>query len=624
MLVFDIETNGLLQDTTKIHCMVIKDTETEEVFKYRPDEVEAGVEKLLSGDTICGHNVIAFDVPVIEKLYGVHFDRNKVVDTLVLARLVYSNIQQYDSLLVRRKQLPSNLFGRFSLKAFGYRIGILKGTYAEDNEEAWAVFNEDMLEYNTQDVIVTEALYNKLVDQGFTEQASMIEHKAQWLCQKMEQNGFVFDVSKAEQLKVTLETEFEKVTSEIHKYAPRIPDEVFIPKRDNRRLGYKKGVPVQRYKEFNPNSRLQLKYILKEHYKYNFKDSMYEIEVDKNGKETSRKLTLNEETLKAISNDTEAGDEVRHIAGLYMLSFMLSKRLGQLSEGQNAWLKLVDTDGKIHGRINPNGAVSGRATHSSPNVAQVPAVDAEYGHECRELFRVPEGWLQAGVDCSGLELRCLAHYLYPYDNGEYAHEILNGDIHTANQKNAGLETRSQAKTFIYAFLYGGGNAKIGEIVGGSADHGKKLKEKFLKNTPAIKKLSNGIKNTLAPFCVATHKREWQRKYLVGLDGRKLYVRSLHSALNLLLQSAGALICKRWLTRTEERLESLGYTHGWNGDYSMMAWVHDEFQCACRTQEIAEAVVREAQEAVRDVQQEFNFRVQLDTEGKIGKNWAECH
>lgn len=624
MLFFDIETDGLLDTITKVHCMVIIDSNTGEHFMYRPTEIQKAISHLCNGDLICGHNVIAFDIPALEKLYDVKFDRDKVVDTLVLARLVYSNINDYDAPLVRRKILPSNLFGRYSLKAFGYRLGCLKGTYAEDNETAWVDFNEDMLEYCEQDVVVTQTLYNKLVSTGFTEHASVIEHKAQWLCQKMEHNGFPFDLKKALLLKMELEKEYLNVTQELTEYAPKIPDKVFVPKRDNKRLGYKAGVPVQKYKEFNPNSRLQLQYILKEYYKYTFLDSMYEIEVDSDGVETSRKLKLNYETLKGITNDQNASDSIKHIASLYSKSFMLSKRLGQLADGQNAWLKLVGTDGKIHGRINPNGAVSGRATHNRPNVAQVPAITVEYGKECRELFGVPDGWVQAGVDCSGLELRCLAHYLYPYDNGEYAHEILNGDIHTANQHNAGLETRNQAKTFIYAFLYGGGNAKIGEIVGGSAEHGKKLKEKFLKNTPAIKNLSSSIKNTLAPYSIARKKRTWKRKYLVGLDGRKLHVRSLHSALNLLLQSAGALICKRWITRTEERLEAIGLTHGWSGDYAMMAWVHDEFQCACKTKEIAEVVVREAQEAVRDVQKEFNFRVQLDTEGKIGNNWADCH
>lgn len=624
MLVFDIETDGLLDDVTKVHCIVIKDTDTGEMFRYRPSEVKQGVDKLLQSDCICGHNVIAFDIPVLEKLYGVVFDRERVIDTLVLARLVYSNINDIDAGLIRKGILPRNLYGRHSLKAYGYRLGELKGTYAEDAEDCWAVFTEEMLDYNAQDVVVTAKLYDKLVSKGFTKQASDIEHKAQWLCQTMEHNGFPFNLRKAYVLKMVLEKEYLTLTEELTAKAPLIPDRIFVPKRDNKTKGYKAGVPVQRYKTYNPTSRQQMQWIFEHHYGYAFKDSMYTIETDSEGVEVSRKLTMNEETLSAIASDDTTTEEVRHIAQLYSRVFMLSKRLGQLATGSNAWLKLCDSDGKIHGRINPNGAVSGRATHSTPNMAQVPAVTVEYGKECRELFGVPKDWYQVGVDCSGLELRCLAHFLYPYDGGAYAHEILNGDIHTANQMNAGLETRSQAKTFIYGFLYGAGNAKIGEIVGGTEDDGKRLKEKFLKNTPAIKNLQNAIKETLAPYSIKQQKRVWQRKWLKGLDGRKLYVRSLHSALNLLLQSAGALICKRWITRTEERLKAQGLQQGWHGDYCLMAWIHDEIQVACRSKEIAETVIEEAQQAVRDVQEEFKFRVQLDTEGKIGKNWAECH
>ena len=573
MLVFDIETNGLLEDVTKVHCMVIYDTETDEYFEYRPKEIEQGVQKLISGDVICGHNVIAFDCPALTKLYGVKFDHEKVIDTLVLSRLVFSNLKERDIGLIRKGVLPSNLMGRHSLKAFGYRLGVLKGTYSEDTEDAWAVFNEEMLSYNKQDVVVTWKLFQKLQEKGYTEHASSIEHKAQWLMQKQEHNGFCFDTTKALKLEHDLRQEIERVSKEIEQYVPPIPDRVFVPKRDNKKLGYKAGVPVQKYKEFKLNSRDQLKYILGTHFGYQWLDTMYEIETDEDGEETSRKLKLDEESLQQITHDPEASPEVRHIAELYSTAFMLSKRLGQLADGKQAWLKLLKDDNRIHGRVNPNGAVSGRATHSNPNVAQVPAVDKPYGYQCRELFGVPEGWYQAGIDCSGLELRCLAHFLYPFDKGEYAHEILNGDIHTANQKNAGLETRNQAKTFIYGFLYGAGNAKIGEIVGGTEEDGKKLKAKFLKNTPAIKKLQSMIKDTLAPYDVSARCRKYKRKYLKGLDGRHLYVRSLHSALNLLLQSAGALICKRWTTRTEERLQELNLKHDWDGDYCLMAWVH---------------------------------------------------
>ena len=615
MLFFDIETDGLLEDLTKIHCMCIKDTSTDMMYRYTPENIEDGIKKLMvAGETICGHNVIAFDLPAIKKLYPwftVHKD--KVVDTLVYARLVFSEVNYIDNKLTRIGVLPKRLYGSHSLKAYGYRLGVLKGTYCE-TEDAWAIFTPEMLDYNEQDVVVTEALYNKCRKKTTTEQALSLEHKAQWLMQKMENNGFTFDKEKALELMSTLQNKQIEVLNQLAHMVPRIPDKVFIPKRDNKSKGYKAGVPIQRYKEFNPNSRQQVLWIMKDYYKYPFSNPDMHTE--------DGKIQLNEETFKLIVKDTEAPEEVRKLAELFQENFLLTKRLGQLIDGKNGWLKLVSEDGKIHGHVNPNGAITGRATHSKPNIAQVPHVGTEYGKECRELFTVPKGWYQAGVDACGLELRCLSHYMYPFDNGEYANECVNGDIHTKNQIAAGLPERNMAKTFIYGFLYGAGDAKIGQIVGGTADHGAELRKKFLKETPAIKKLQSYVKNLLSEYDVGLRQRKWKTRYLKGLDGRLLYTRSIHSALNLLLQSAGAIICKYWIVRTEERLLNLGLDHG--KDFQLMAWVHDEQQIACRNKDIAEIVVREAQEAMRDTQKYYNFKCQLDTEGIIGHNWYECH
>lgn len=615
MLFFDIETDGLLEDLTKIHCMCIKDTSTDTMYRYTPENIEDGIKKLMvAGETICGHNVIAFDLPAIKKLYPwftVHKD--KVVDTLVYARLVFSEVNYIDNKLTRIGVLPKRLYGSHSLKAYGYRLGVLKGTYCE-TEDAWTIFTSEMLDYNEQDVVVTEALYNKCRKKTTTEQALSLEHKAQWLMQKMENNGFTFDKEKALELMSTLQSKQTEVIQQLSDMVPRIPDKVFIPKRDNAKMGYKAGVPIQRYKEFNPNSRQQVLWIMKDYYKYPFGNPDMHNE--------DGKIQLNEETFKLVAKDTEAPEEVRRLAELFQTNFLLTKRLGQLIDGKNGWLKLVGPDGKIHGHVNPNGAITGRATHSKPNIAQVPHVGIKYGKECRELFTVPKGWYQAGVDACGLELRCLSHYMYPFDNGEYANECVNGDIHTKNQIAAGLPERNMAKTFIYGFLYGAGDAKIGQIVGGTAEHGAELRKKFLKETPAIKKLQSYVKNLLSEYDVGLRQRKWKTRYLKGLDGRLLYTRSIHSALNLLLQSAGAIVCKYWIVRTEERLLNLGLDHG--KDFQLMAWVHDEQQIACRNKDIAEIVVREAQEAMRDTQKYYNFKCQLDTEGIIGHNWYECH
>lgn len=617
ILFFDIEANGLYYNVTKAHCMVIKENGI--VTRYRPSEVHEGVLRLLraisEGSYICGHNIINYDIPTLEKIYPDFRVPRKlrkfVIDTLVLSRLLYGNIKETDMALLKTDKLPGSLVGSQSLKAWGYRLGVLKGTYGEQ-EDAWDFFTEEMLDYNEQDVEVTEALYNHLATQTVPTRAVVLEHKAQWLMTKQEHNGFTFDVFKAQELECVLRGRAAVIDAAIRTKVPPIPDKVFIPKRDNKTLGYKAGVPIQRYKDFNPNSRQQIEWIITKYYDYlpNNPDLFDDC-----------RLKIDDETFKFIKDDEAAPQELRELSLYFEEYLMVNKRLGQLIDGTNGWLKMVKEDGRIHGTVNPCGAVTGRATHAYPNVAQVPSGHSPYGKECRELFGVPHGWVQAGIDACGLELRCLAHFMSPYDGGRYGDEVVHGDIHTTNQKAAGLPTRDNAKTFIYAFLYGAGDAKIGRIVGGDAKDGKRLKRTFLKMTPALASLRKKVEMTLAET-VNGKVSKWKRRYLLGLDGRRLHVRSIHSALNLLLQSAGALICKRWTVVLEERLVALGLDHG--NDFQFMAWVHDEVQIACRTKEIAEVVVREAQAAMRDVQEYYNFRVQLDTEGKIGRNWNDCH
>lgn len=629
MLLFDIETNGLLDETTILHCMAICDTDTGVIDGYGPAQVHQGVERLIAalkkGVPIGGHNIINFDIPALSKLYPYFVVSRKqrplVIDTLILSRLIYSNLEQSDLGLMRVGKLPKKLYKKHSLKAWGYRLGEYKGEYGEQ-EGAWQSYSPEMLDYCKQDVQVTVALYKRLTKGNYSKRAIELEHEVAWLMAQQERNGFPFDREGAENLERILRERQAVLLAQLTAAVPPLPDKVFIPKRDNKKLGYKKGVPIQRYKDFNPNSRKQIEYVFRQLHTYNPDNpDLYDTPEECSDYKQYR-LKIDDETFRFIKEDESAPEEVRSLASIMEEALLIGKRLGQLADGKNAWLKEVREDGRIHGHVITNGTVTGRAAHSHPNVAQVPAVDSPYGKECRALFHAG-GWTQAGIDACGLELRCLAHYMSPYDGGQYAHTILNGDIHTMNQQAAGLPERNQAKTFIYAFLYGAGDAKIGRIIKGDVNDGKTIKRRFLRATPAIKKLRDAVQNAL----VETDKGRiihWKRHYLRGLDGRLLHVRSPHSALNLLLQSAGALICKKWIVLTEQRLIERGLRHGWDGDFALMAWIHDEGQWACRTPEIAEIVVAEAQAAMRETQEFFGFRMQLDTDGKIGKNWAECH
>lgn len=630
-IVFDIETDGLLDTTKRFWCGWLYDSYTDLYTGYTDlDEFFDALNKYgTSGYSIVGHNICKFDIPALKKLKGERFAfdvRDVCIDTLVLARLIYSNIKDTDVGLMRSGRLPKALYGSHSLKAYGYRMGELKGTYGE-HEGAWDKFTHEMYEYNKQDVVVTLKLFHKLMAKGYPLKAIQLEHDIAWVMAKQERNGFVFDKDQATKLYSELagkrQVLYENLVSKGGSWTVYKGDKIY--KRDNAKRGIKAGVPYPQYEEvtFNPNSRQHIAKVL----------------MDRGWEPTEMTPTgapkVDEETLKTAKGIDLTEDILEYL--------LINKRIAQLAEGDNAWLKLMkdDPDGytRIHGSVNPNGAVTGRATHAYPNVAQVPAGRSPYGEECRSLFRVPTGWYEAGIDASGLELRCFAHFLYPYDHGEYVNEILNGDIHTHNQKMAGLPTRDQAKTMIYCMMYGGGDGKLGEVINGTAKDGKALKERFFNAVPAYKELCSDIERTLitaSEWVGGVNKVTWRKRVhpdnsnlsithsILGLDRRVVYVRSPHSALNTLLQSAGALICKKWVCLVEENMRKAGYKHGWDGDFAMMAWVHDETQIACRTREIAEDCVRIAQESMRQTQEFFKFNCQLDTEGKIGANWFDCH
>lgn len=584
-IITDIETNGLLDTATKFWCGWLYNSETDEYKGYTDlKEYWNAIDWYGCHDyNIVFHNGIRYDVPVLKKLKGARFSfdpRDCVLDTLVLARLIYSNIKDTDVGLIRSGKLPKALYGSHSLKAYGYRLGELKGTYGEQ-EDAWDTFTDDMYTYNKQDVVVTLKLFRKLMAKGYPLKAIQLEHDIAWTMAKQERNGFVFDKDAAVKLYAELSAKrqelYDSLVSEVGSWSVYKGDKVY--KRDNVKKGIKAGVPYPQYEEvtFNPNSRAHIAKVLMDR-------GWDPPQVTPTGAPK-----VDEETLKTAMNIPLTPKILEYL--------LINKRIAQLAEGDNAWLKLMkeDEDGitRIHGSVNPNGTVTGRASHTYPNVAQVPAGRSPYGKECRSLFTAPKGWFQAGIDASGLELRCFGAFLFPFDKGDYIKEILEGDIHTHNQKMAGLPTRDQAKTMIYCLLYGGGDGKLGEVVNGTAQDGKRLKERFFKSVPAYKKLCNSIDKALvesSEWIGGVNKVKWRNRghpnnsnlslthSILGLDGRVVYVRSPHSALNTILQSAGALICKKWVCLVEENMRKAGYKHGWDGDFAMMAWVH-KLHCA---------------------------------------------
>ena len=605
MLLFDCETNGLLDELNTIHCIAAVNPDTGETYRGNDHGASLTVEDvlrlLMKADCIAGHNIIGFDIPAIQKVYPWFKPRGLIRDTLIMSRLIFTDLVDKDFKFAKKTPaFGKNLIGSHKLEAWGIRLGEWKGDYSEvmkaQGIDPWARWNQEMDDYCLQDVVVTHKLWLKLISKGFGEEAIQLEHDVAPIIERQIRYGFLFDVEKARKLEMVLVARRTDLADALRAAFPPWQGKdgaPFVPKRDNQAKGYVKGVPVQKYKTvvFNPASRDHIADRLQKLYKW--KPAQFT---------DGGKPKVDETTLEGLTYPE---------AELLREYLMVEKRLGQLSEGKQAWFKSIKkATGRIHGRVTQNGAVTGRMTHSNPNMAQVPSCGAPYGEQCRELFHVPKGKKQVGADASGLELRNLAHFMARWDGGEYAKVILEGDIHSVNQTAAGLPTRNNAKTFIYAFLYGAGDEKIGSIIGKGRKAGQQLKKQFLQGLPALGKLLDGVRRAAN-----------QRGYLIGLDGRKLHIRSDHAALNTLLQSAGAVVMKKALVILDSRLQDMGFVPGVN--YEFIANIHDEFQIEC-DEDIAEIVGKTAVESIRAAGDHFGFRCPLDGEFKIGNNWKECH
>ena len=543
MIYLDIETDGI--DATRIWCVVTMENGVPTVHTT-PDTLS---EALRSPVSVVGHNLIGYDMPVLERLWGVSVASERIIDTLVLSRL-------FD---------PSKSGGH-SLRNWGNELGFPKGDHDD-----WSQTSQELVNYCIQDVKVTEAVHRKLKQEmrEFSAESIKLEHKVQCIVQQQERNGWVLDQALARELCATFKEKMNEIEEELQEKFPPIVHQRWSEKTGKR---LKDKVEV-----FNVGSRQQIAKRLSE------LGVVFSKVTDKGNPIVDEAVldTIDLPEAKAVSQ--------------YL---MLQKRYAQV----NSWLEHVKDDGRVHGRVISNGAVTGRMTHQSPNMAQVPASYSPYGHECRSCWTVPSGKKLVGFDASGLELRMLAHYM---DDKEFTNVLLTEDIHTRNQMAAGLETRPQAKTFIYAFLYGAGDAKIGTIVGGSSHDGAQLKQRFLRNTPALESLRERVGRAAA------------RGYLTGLDGRLLRVRSEHAALNTLLQAAGAIVMKKALVILDD------YAKQWKIDYKFIGNIHDEVQA-----EVAEAQAEKygwlAVECLKAAGLEFNLRCPLDGEYKIGTTWAETH
>jgi DNA polymerase I-like protein with 3'-5' exonuclease and polymerase domains len=539
---------------------------------YTPESLR----KALDNDAlVIGHNLFGYDIPVLKRLWDIDIDSSRVKDTLVMSRLAD----------------PQRDKGN-SLRSWGERLNFPKGDHSD-----WSCLSDEMVTYCKRDVELTAAVYDRLLFElrDFGTDSVELEQRVQEITQKQVRNGWKLNVGQAIYLVATLKEKLYDLEDAVHRVFRPLPTFVKEVRPKVKKDGTISVVGLKflgdqwssiagdfsriDYPEFNLGSRQQIGRHLQH---FGWKPCQHT--------EHGQPI-VNEKVLMGIKDIPEA---------TYISEYlMVQKRIAQVE----SWIEAADEDTeRVHGQVNTNGAVTGRMTHSKPNVAQVPASRAPYGVECRSCWTVPEGYKLVGFDASGLELRMLAHYM---NDEEYTNEVINGDIHTANQKLAGLESRDQAKTFIYALLYGAGDAKLGSVAGGSRATGERLKKRFMSNLPAFADLKTRVASEAA--------QGWVR----GLDGRRLTVRSEHAALNTLLQSAGAIVMKQALILLDK------YGILWGLDYKIVGNIHDEVQSEVKAKD-AEKFGRLAVSCLEAAGLHFNLNCKLAGEYKIGTTWSETH
>lgn len=733
----------------------------------RTNTIPRGIQMLNEAEVLVGHNIVEFDIPALELFYPEFQVNALIRDTMVLSRVFFADEKERDFRRWKRGELDGGQIGRHGLEAWGQRLGLHKGDYSKAKAEeikakypglakdevtrlVWSEWNQEMEDYCVQDLNVNEALWHLMVanPRRHSDDAITLEHRIHALMAEVTDNGFPFDIDAARVLEAELRAEVEvkeaKAVAHFGKWwipskrkvigkeytTPVVNDagqpvlgddgkplkakvayrpqteygednsreawaDITVPKKSIKFKDWSKGgdrtegcpyCPVE-LTDFNPGSREQIIDRLKFNYQWEPQDFT----------ETGRPA-VNDEVLRDLAHTISICDELAEL-------FYLNKRLGQLVDGKNGWIgkAMERNDGCIHPRFNVGGTVTNRASHSDPNIAQVPRVvfkklaqwvednvevrfrmgkiiygitrvdengeeyfdenltplcgpdgkqlfgkpkrdehgefvlDAEgkvetkkqmlkgrigdHGFDCRNLFYVPKGWKLMGADQKGIELRALGHFMAEFDNGVYAKLVVDSDPHDLHTAALELQSRDTAKTFIYALIYGAQDFKLGTVIDPALAMkpqeakrvGAEMRRRLMTRIPALGQVVKNI------------QREAKSGMLDALDGRKLFVRAQHAALNTLLQGAGATIAKQWCVNFYDYCVEDGLIHGWDGHFAILAWIHDELQVAVRDDpEIMEICERNIKQAAYDAGMQFGFRCPVDVDVKFGMRWADTH
>ena len=609
-LIFDLESDGLLETVTQVHCIVIGELDSDRVYEYGPDRIPDALAHLARADTLIGHNAQGYDLPVLQKLYGwAPTPTCRVLDTLIAARLILPNLSDLDGEVAKRAKNKAfgKIYGKYSLEAWGVRLGAAKiGCELED----WSKWTPEVQARCVGDVNICKRLWQFLQPDGYPRAALDLEHQVALICDQITADGVPFDTAAAEQLRECWEAQRAALAAQLLAQFPTVK---------------------------NLNSRIQIATLLESR----------GWRPERRTKKTGRPV-IDDTLLESLP---ATYPEFTGLAEYYVLS----GRLGQLANGEQAWIGSVHADGRIHGAVAHIGTPHSRASHFKPNLAAVPnpKKGGRFGGECRALFRHPGDWVFVTSDQANLQDRGFAHYLAAHDGGVYARTFADGiDQHwhtaialgllsegTARDKGNKVHTaiREGAKTFRYAFLFGAGALRAGQIVAhivrtvaviapenslavkfwASDKHpseaalrvtGKRVLERFVAATPGLRALRAKLSGE--------HR---QRGWVEGLDGRRVPTEADYKALNRIVTASEAIICKAWLLAVYAELNAR-FRYGPNGDVYIALWIHDELVTCCRPaidEQVGEILVRHAREAGGH----YGFRVPLDAEFKIGRDWA---
>ena len=574
---FDIETNGLLAEVSTVHAIVVADEEgTPEVYT----DISAGLARLLEAEELVGHNIVSYDLPVLEKLHGFVW-AGPVFDTLIASRLLHP--------------------GRYvhTLKSWGERLGTPK-VEIETDYQTWT---PEFEAYAVQDVVLGRSVAQDLDRHPFRSTPALkLETDFQRVAARMERDGFGFDETAARQVHAELVGELDGLYDSILEHVPSqlvfpTKQESFVPKSRNKRLGYYADAPITKIAitDFKPGAARHIATAL---------ERVHGWEPQELGKDGI--AVVDATVLKGLPDWP--------VVPLLRAYKDIADQLEKLATGRTAYLKKVSShtgSPRLHGSINGLGCITRRVSHSSPNIGQVPKRRA-----IRELFIPHPGHVLLGADLAGLELRLLGHYLHHWDGGAYGRELINGDVHqlTADRLDC---TRPQAKTFAYATLYGAGpKGKSAHKMAADMDRpvswvGKMLKQ-YIESVPGLAELTERLNESCAP-----HPKSRALSRIRALDGYPLVVRSKHAVVNTLLQAAGALCAKHWTVELDYLLDAE------LPDARIVAFVHDELQVSCPEGTVV-GLTQAVRRATHSTTERFGLNVPLASECTVGLSWQETH